>query len=586
MQVAPPHTHHQVPFHFFPKSTSTSHAPPVVVKTRVVAVPHQVARSNPRPVEDPHERQSPQVASMSTTRTLSKRKSTHPHTQYRAKRARSSDSSDATPPPPLSRSRESSIVSSVSSSRTSTRNRSSPPTSVPPSTHSRSRSSSVLPTIDEPIPRECHIDEDAILDETLLSSERVVLRLMKSYVQSMFTFFYSLQDFKNPNDPHDRSFNPHPTDYPVGELEFPNSGATERYILLAPRDKDHYSPILDLERTLYTIIEHYLTPEQRSLFGTLPQDIVPVEKENTPATNHLRMLRRAVAICDGPLFMRTLDTINALLRILKYPPLPSDTFAPPQPNALRAAVAGWNTTGLPRAVALRIVEETYQRTVGPRTHELNHYQAFSDTVYGELMPSLVSRLLSLTRACPGMLLLDLGSGVGNIVLQAALQSGCSAFGVELMEKPAEMACEQRAQMMMRARMWGLRMGDVELEHANMLESVRVNELMARADVVLVNNKVFGEKLNEAIRPKFLDLKEGALVISLEPFVAVGGRAFTERNVDDISAILDVSAHDYRSMDVSWASGAGKIYVHRVDRAGYADVRARFEAARSTRSTRR
>jgi hypothetical protein len=27
------------------------------------------------------------------------------------------------------------------------------------------------------------------------------------------------------------------------------------YILLAPRDKDHYSPILDLERTLYTIIE-------------------------------------------------------------------------------------------------------------------------------------------------------------------------------------------------------------------------------------------------------------------------------------------------------------------------------------------
>lgn len=37
-------------------------------------------------------------------------------------------------------------------------------------------------------------------------------------------------DFNNPNDPHDRSFDPHPTDYPVGELEFPNSGATERYV--------------------------------------------------------------------------------------------------------------------------------------------------------------------------------------------------------------------------------------------------------------------------------------------------------------------------------------------------------------------
>jgi H3 lysine-79-specific histone-lysine N-methyltransferase len=56
-----------------------------------------------------------------------------------------------------------------------------------------------------------------------------------------------------------------------------------------------------------------------------------------------------------------------------------------------------------------------------------------------------------------------------------------------------MAREQLAQMRMRARMWGVRMGDIELERANMLESARVNELIARADVVLVNNKVFGEK---------------------------------------------------------------------------------------------
>jgi hypothetical protein len=59
-----------------------------------------------------------------------------------------------------------------------------------------------------------------VFDDAFLSSEKVVLRLMKSYVQY----------FNNPNDPHDRSFDPHPTDYPVGELEFPNSGASERYV--------------------------------------------------------------------------------------------------------------------------------------------------------------------------------------------------------------------------------------------------------------------------------------------------------------------------------------------------------------------
>lgn len=35
-------------------------------------------------------------------------------------------------------------------------------------------------------------------------------------------------DFKNPNDPNDKSFQPHPTKYPVAELEYPNSFASER----------------------------------------------------------------------------------------------------------------------------------------------------------------------------------------------------------------------------------------------------------------------------------------------------------------------------------------------------------------------
>jgi hypothetical protein len=28
-----------------------------------------------------------------------------------------------------------------------------------------------------------------------------------------------------------------------------------RFILLAPKDKDHYNPIMDLEKSLYTIVE-------------------------------------------------------------------------------------------------------------------------------------------------------------------------------------------------------------------------------------------------------------------------------------------------------------------------------------------
>ena len=99
-------------------------------------------------------------------------------------------------------------------------------------------------------------------------------------------------------------------------------------------------------------------------------------------------------------------------------------------------MSGPNANGLPCAVALRFVEETYQRTVGPRTPRGQSLSSIL-RLYRELIPPRVSHLLSLAMERPVALLLALGSGVGILVLQTAPQSGCSAFGVELMEKPGK-----------------------------------------------------------------------------------------------------------------------------------------------------
>lgn len=331
----------------------------------------------------------------------------------------------------------------------------------------------------------------------------------------------------------------------------------------------------------------YMTPEQRALFGPFPTTaLVPPSDSDCPSgPDHLRTLHRAVTSRNGPLFLDTLNIINALLRTLKYPPLPSDSFAPPIPNQLKEHVHTFAESGFPNLLAMRIIDETYQRAVGPHTALLAHYEAFSSNVYGELMPPLVARVLAQAGVRPGMKVVDLGAGVGNVVLQAALQTGCNAFGVEIMRHPSALARTQRAQMARRARMWGVTMGAVELEEGDMLASRRVDALLRDADVVLVNNKVFLESLNEALRPKFLDLKEGALVVSLKPFVSALHARVTERNVDDLSAIFDVQEHAYHSMDVSWGSGSGTYYVHRVDRAGYAAIRERFERSVKARSTR-
>ncbi|KAF8887704.1 S-adenosyl-L-methionine-dependent methyltransferase [Infundibulicybe gibba] len=517
--------------------------------------------------------------------------------------------------------------SSKNSSRASSRQCTQPPSPEPIYRSSRSRSTSLFPGLDTetPItPRRWCTDKDGAPGKRHLSSEMVVKRLMKSYKSY----------FKNHDDPSDRSFQPHPTNYPFAELEYPNTGASERFILLAPKDKDHYGPIMDLERSLHCIVENYLTPPQQALFGPIPSDALSeaaspppspspspphsrsstssgsssltslsdsstlssLTSLSTSSTNSpirvplLRAVQRAIHRQDGPLFLRAIAQINSILRSLKYPPLPPDLFAPVPPNPLMQVVEGWSEKGMPKKVLMRIIEENYQRSVGPNVHSLKQYEAFSSTVYGELMPSLAHEIIQVTKLNEESLFLDLGSGVGNVVVQASLQTGCRSFGVELMPAPAKVARQMAEQLKVRCRMWGIRMGEVELEEGNMLTSKRVDELIAKADVVLVDNKVFEESLNEALRPKFLDLKEGAIVVSLKPFVSSLNARVTERNVDDISAIFDVTERPYHSGSVSWGNNGGSYYIHRVDRGGYAKIREKFEnsrvGGRSTRGSRR
>ncbi|KAF8554538.1 DOT1-domain-containing protein [Imleria badia] len=475
----------------------------------------------------------------------------------------------------------------------------------------KSRSTSVFPSVFPPpvkvLTREWRSIDDGSPGDGFVSAADVVRRLVRSYK----TYF------KNPDDPDDKSFEVE--SFPTADLEYPNNYANEKFMLLVPKDKDHYNPIMCLEQSLHTIIDCYLSPPQKALFGSLPTESIPddtpppspspitqpdlfdasnaldappeppnpqqPQNDATPP-DYLRSLQRAIRRHNGPLFLSTLESINQILRLLKYPPLPSDVFLPAPPNAFMSAVHSWtDPRGIPEKAMLRIVDETYQRCVGPNIKNLRRYEAFSSEVYGELMPSFTSDIIAATGLNSSSLLMDLGSGVGNILLQASLQTGCRSYGIELLEGPANVARQQWKQFQKRCRMWGVCTGDVELEEGDMLTSKRVSELMGEADVVLVNNKVFQQSLNEALRAKFLDLKEGAIVVSLKPFVSPNARV-TERNVDDICAIFDVFERPYRSGSVSWGSGGGTYYLHRVDRVGYANVRQRFENLRARSARRR
>jgi hypothetical protein len=100
--------------------------------------------------------------------------------------------------------------------------------------------------------------------------------------------------------------------------------------------------------------------------------------------------------------------------------------------------------GVAEKVWTKVVAQVYERAVGPEIERLSKYEAFSDNVYGELLPKFMMEMylrffplfffgrrgcaddIRKERRCqqtglgPNDVFVDLGSGVGNCVVQAAL----------------------------------------------------------------------------------------------------------------------------------------------------------------------
>lgn len=284
------------------------------------------------------------------------------------------------------------------------------------------------------------------------------------------------------------------------------------------------------------ILEHYLPPSVSD----------PLLNQSTGLVFRLR---RAYNHGDVEAFRSALSEFNSIVNA----------------NLLSSVVAETldSTSVVSTALIERILAQIYSRTVSPQVDQLRKYEAGSDNVYGELLPGFVSQIFRDTKLAPDSVFLDLGSGVGNVVLQAALEMGCESYGIEMMDNPAKLGKLQTAEFPARARLWGLAAGSVELVHGNFLEHPRCSELISKADVVLINNQAFTPKLNDAITSLFLDLKNGARVVSLKSFMPAGWR-FGPRTQNSVLALLAVERKEYWKGCVSWTDQGGEYYVSTKD----------------------
>lgn len=323
---------------------------------------------------------------------------------------------------------------------------------------------------------------------------------------------------------------PGPNKHPNLELQYPSPLPPESFEAKVPTDPSEYNPLGDIQFTIEEIVSHYLPPE---LSVELSSDV----------TGPVRKLKRAAASGTFADYQLELIRFNKMVKSK----LADGTIAAKM-DAMHA---------IPLSLVKHMTQQTYARIVSPQSHKLRKVKG-KETTYGELLPIFVHRIFSQTALKSSHVFVDLGSGVGNVVLQSALQTGAESWGIEIMPLAASLATKQAAELRARARLWNLNIGAMNLTHGNFLENPAIDAVLARADVVLVNNKVFGEALNNALLQKFLDLKIGAKVVSLESFG--GGVTKGVRNEQSIAGLFDEERYESGTDCVSWAGESVEYFI--------------------------
>ncbi|PIA16332.1 DOT1-domain-containing protein [Coemansia reversa NRRL 1564] len=329
------------------------------------------------------------------------------------------------------------------------------------------------------------------------------------------------------------------------ELNLPASGASEIFSLLAPKShdresepRDEYLPVNDLMTTVHAIATYLVDspPFYHAVCG---------DKEN----GIMRCLERARNRRCGSDFVHAVHDFNQLLDVERD----ADHVRPV-----------FSKGAIPSELAVHVIEQIYNRIVAPTVDMLRQYKAFSNNVYGEILPTLISEFIERSGISHESVFIDLGCGIGNVVLQVAAQTGCSATGVEIMEVPASFANRQALEFERRMRLYCMDHGSVRICHADFCESSDVQLLLPTADVVLVNNYAFDSTLNQNLLQMFLDLKEGTKIISLKPFVAPDYK-ISARNIYSPESIMSVRRYPYWSKCVSWTDSGGEYFVQTIDR---------------------
>ncbi|CAI8510690.1 unnamed protein product [Pichia kudriavzevii] len=323
------------------------------------------------------------------------------------------------------------------------------------------------------------------------------------------------------------------------QLHFPFSEYKEDYILALPKDELQFNPFDEIGKNMEILSTQFFPPDESVKVVNLE------DPENCIVGKYIK----AFDDNDLDLLLKCIDEFNNLIDELR--------------NNGKILDHVINKKAFSICVIYELLNQCYLRRVLPDSKKLSNYKAFSNEVYGELMPAFLS---SVYRACnlnSRSCFIDLGSGVGNCVIQASLEFGCESYGVEIVEHASRLGDLQLAEFNNRCRVLGLNPGITKLfSQQSFIDNPPVKAVVDRCDVILCNNYLFDANLNKKVIDLFQDLKVGCKIISLKPIVPAGHR-LDGNNINSILNKMKTSKFIYEENSVSWTSKGGFYYITEV-----------------------
>lgn len=211
----------------------------------------------------------------------------------------------------------------------------------------------------------------------------------------------------------------------------------------------------------------------------------------------------------------------------------------------------------------QLLIRVYSRVVSTRSSQLRRYKAFTAEVYGELLPSFVSEVLTKVGFQPNQRFYDLGSGVGNTSFQAALEFGAGfSGGCELMSHASKLTEMQQIVLDKQLKVFGIQPLNMKFALAqSFVNNEQVRKDVLDCHIVLVNNYLFDMSLNIEVGRMLYGLKPGTKIISLRNFITPRYKSTGDLTVFDY---LEVEKHEMSDfLSVSWTANKVPYYISTV-----------------------